>query len=154
MQDDKATLESLEQELCKARVELQQIKMACEKLRTKRERIQVLWIFYNCDKNIKRSSLLTSQTCLSFQTTMNVQALPLLDDMEAYRDEGKAAQKRLKGLKHQYETLVNHIHEMQRAIQDHSSSCFIDSSLSDSPTKSLRWGASSNVHVKRPILRA
>ena len=49
-QDDKATLESLEQELCKARLELQQIKMACEKLRTKRERIQVLWVFYNCGK--------------------------------------------------------------------------------------------------------
>ena len=72
--------------------------------------------------------------------------------MEAYRAEGKVAQKSLKALKHQYGTLVNGIQKMQKAIQDHASSCFIDYSLSDSTPKSLRWGASSNINVKRPIL--
>jgi hypothetical protein len=83
---------------------------------------------------------------------MNVQALPLLDDMEAYRAEGKVAQKRLKALKHEYEALVDGIHNMQKAIQDHSSSCFINSCLSDSTPKSLRWGASSNINIKRPMV--
>lgn len=123
-QADTGLLESLEMELSKARSELQLIKIICEKLRSKRERIQM---------------------------TVNVRTLPLLDDMEAYRDEAKFSERKLKELKHQYDTLVKYIHKMQSKVCQEMSSCFIESQILQpaNNSRNLRWGASNQIHPRK-----
>ncbi|KAI5084763.1 hypothetical protein GOP47_0000932 [Adiantum capillus-veneris] len=124
---DTGMLQSLESELSKARLEFQHIKIICEKLRSKRERIQ---------------------------TTVNVRTLPLLDDMEAYRDEAKILEKKLRELKHRYDTLVNYIHKMQSKIRQDTPSCFVESQTMQhehSSTRNLRWGATINIHSRKTL---
>ncbi|MCO5612467.1 hypothetical protein L7F22_066734 [Adiantum nelumboides] len=117
---DTGLLESLKSELGKARLELQHIKIICEKLKSKRERIQ---------------------------TTVNVRTLPLLDDMEAYRDESKISEKKLRELKHRYDTLVRHIHKMQSKIREDMPSCFGQTMQPPvhSNARNLRWGATNHI---------
>ncbi|KAH6556166.1 hypothetical protein KP509_1Z199400 [Ceratopteris richardii] len=88
--------------------------------------------------------------------TVNVRTLPLLDDMEAYRDEAKASEKKLKELKQRYETLAKHIHKMQVKVCQEMAPCPVESRImqsvhNDKRGRNLRWGASTEIHPRSVI---